>query len=136
MSDRMLPLTLDRWIAYIDFDTTPFAVKTSAPANFRLPLGPAMECYPALDSMYYCETVIRKGGCGPCCGAARDVIGLGADRGHLSRSYYQTKRRFMSKRLLIAFASTVLLVIAVSGCNTVRGAGEDVQSVGAAMTGD
>jgi len=42
----------------------------------------------------------------------------------------------MSKRLLIAFFSTVLLVIAVSGCNTVRGAGEDVESVGSAISGD
>ena len=42
----------------------------------------------------------------------------------------------MNKRLLIAFISTMLLVIAVSGCNTVRGAGQDVQSVGAAISGD
>lgn len=42
----------------------------------------------------------------------------------------------MNKRLLVAFISTILLVIAVSGCNTVRGAGEDVQSVGSAITGD
>jgi predicted small secreted protein len=42
----------------------------------------------------------------------------------------------MSKRLLIAFISTLLLVVAVSGCNTVRGAGEDVQSVGSAISGD
>lgn len=41
----------------------------------------------------------------------------------------------MTKRLLIGICSAVLLVVAVSGCNTVRGAGEDIESVGAAMSG-
>jgi predicted small secreted protein len=41
----------------------------------------------------------------------------------------------MIKRLLIGIVSATLLVIAVSGCNTVRGAGEDVESVGAAVSG-
>jgi predicted small secreted protein len=37
------------------------------------------------------------------------------------------------KRLLIGICSAALLIVAVSGCNTVRGAGEDIQSVGAAI---
>jgi predicted small secreted protein len=41
----------------------------------------------------------------------------------------------MIKRLLIGIFSAVLLVVAVSGCNTVRGAGEDVESIGAAVAG-
>jgi len=41
----------------------------------------------------------------------------------------------MIKRLLIAVFSAALLTIAVTGCNTVRGAGEDIQSVGAAVSG-
>ena len=42
----------------------------------------------------------------------------------------------MTKRLVIGIISAALLVIAVSGCNTVHGAGEDIQSVGAAVSGD
>jgi predicted small secreted protein len=41
----------------------------------------------------------------------------------------------MTKRLLIGIFSAALLIIASTGCNTWRGAGEDIQSVGSAMTG-
>ncbi len=41
----------------------------------------------------------------------------------------------MTKRLLIGLFFAVLLVTAVTGCNTFRGAGEDIESVGAAMSG-
>jgi len=41
----------------------------------------------------------------------------------------------MIKRLFIGIVSATLLVIAASGCNTVRGAGEDVENVGAAVSG-
>lgn len=33
------------------------------------------------------------------------------------------------KKLIIAFAAAILLVTAMTGCNTVRGAGEDIESV-------
>lgn len=42
----------------------------------------------------------------------------------------------MIKRLLIVVFSLGLLVLASTGCNTARGAGEDIQSVGAAIAGD
>lgn len=42
----------------------------------------------------------------------------------------------MIKRLLIGIFSAVLLIIATVGCNTVHGAGEDIQSVGSAISGD
>ena len=42
----------------------------------------------------------------------------------------------MFKRLLIGICSAALLILAVSGCNTVRGAGEDIQSVGTTISGD
>ena len=41
----------------------------------------------------------------------------------------------MINRLLITLFAAAMLVLAVSGCNTVRGAGEDVESVGNAMQG-
>ena len=41
----------------------------------------------------------------------------------------------MINRLLITLFAAAVLVLAVSGCNTVRGAGEDVESVGQAMQG-
>jgi predicted small secreted protein len=41
----------------------------------------------------------------------------------------------MTKRLIISLASAVLLIAAVTGCNTVRGAGDDIESVGAAISG-
>jgi predicted small secreted protein len=43
----------------------------------------------------------------------------------------------MTKRLLIGIISVAfaaLLSLAVSGCNTVRGAGYDIESVGAAVS--
>ncbi len=42
----------------------------------------------------------------------------------------------MIKRLLIGCVSAIVLIVAVSGCNTIHGAGEDIQSVGAALSGD
>ena len=41
----------------------------------------------------------------------------------------------MTKRILLGIFSAVLLVLAVSGCNTVRGAGEDIESVGSTIAG-
>jgi predicted small secreted protein len=43
---------------------------------------------------------------------------------------------FMTKRLVIGIISATLFLLAVSGCNTVHGAGEDIQSVGAAVSGN
>jgi predicted small secreted protein len=37
------------------------------------------------------------------------------------------------KKLLIVLAAAMLLVLGVTGCNTVKGAGEDIESVGDAM---
>ena len=42
----------------------------------------------------------------------------------------------MINRLLIALFAAAVLVVALSGCNTWRGAGEDIQSVGSAMAGE
>jgi len=42
----------------------------------------------------------------------------------------------MTKHLLMVIISTALLIVSVTGCNTVRGAGEDIQSVGSAISGD
>lgn len=39
----------------------------------------------------------------------------------------------MIKRLIIALFAAVTLVTAVTGCHTVRGAGEDVEDAGAAI---
>ena len=39
----------------------------------------------------------------------------------------------MIKRLILALFAAVALVTAVTGCNTVRGAGEDVEDTGAAI---
>lgn len=33
------------------------------------------------------------------------------------------------KRMIIVFVATILVATAVTGCNTVRGAGEDIESV-------
>jgi predicted small secreted protein len=41
----------------------------------------------------------------------------------------------MTKRLLIAIFSAALMVIAASGCNTVHGAGQDIESIGSAISG-
>jgi len=41
----------------------------------------------------------------------------------------------MTKRILICLFSAGLLVIASTGCNTFRGAGEDIENLGAAMAG-
>jgi len=38
-------------------------------------------------------------------------------------------------RFLIALFAAAVLVLAVTGCNTVHGAGEDIESVGQAMQG-
>ncbi len=46
------------------------------------------------------------------------------------------ERYVMTKRLLFAIVSAALLIVATSGCNTVRGAGEDIESVGSAIAGD
>ncbi len=40
------------------------------------------------------------------------------------------------KALLFAGVALVLLAIGVSGCHTVHGAGEDIQSVGDTVTGN
>jgi predicted small secreted protein len=40
----------------------------------------------------------------------------------------------MTKRLLMLCAAALLLLFTTTACNTVRGAGEDVQSVGEAVT--
>lgn len=40
------------------------------------------------------------------------------------------------KNLLIAALTLLLLAFATTGCNTVRGAGEDIESVGETVTGD
>jgi predicted small secreted protein len=42
----------------------------------------------------------------------------------------------MSKRFFALILSAVLLVITATACNTVHGAGQDIESVGAAMAGD
>jgi predicted small secreted protein len=50
-----------------------------------------------------------------------------------------TKRKtgvFMIKRLIIGIFSFALLVLASTGCNTVHGAGEDIESVGSAISGE
>lgn len=36
----------------------------------------------------------------------------------------------MIKRLVLAFFAAVMLTVSVTGCNTTRGAGEDIESVG------
>ncbi len=36
----------------------------------------------------------------------------------------------MMKRILFTFFAATFLALAVTGCNTVRGAGEDVESAG------
>jgi predicted small secreted protein len=41
-----------------------------------------------------------------------------------------TKEKLMIKRLVIAFFATGLLMIASTGCNTVHGAGEDIEHAG------
>jgi predicted small secreted protein len=41
----------------------------------------------------------------------------------------------MITRLLIAIFTAALLVVAATGCNTVRGAGEDIESVGSTISG-
>ena len=41
----------------------------------------------------------------------------------------------MTKRLLIAIFSAALVILAASGCNTWRGAGQDIESIGGAMSG-
>jgi predicted small secreted protein len=38
-------------------------------------------------------------------------------------------------RFLIALLAAAALIVVTSGCNTVRGAGEDIESVGKAMSG-
>ncbi len=42
----------------------------------------------------------------------------------------------MLKRLFLALLAVGLLAVATTGCNTVRGAGEDIQSVGDTVTGN
>jgi predicted small secreted protein len=42
----------------------------------------------------------------------------------------------MTKRLLVGIFSAAVLIIASTGCNTVKGAGEDIESIGAAISGD
>jgi predicted small secreted protein len=39
----------------------------------------------------------------------------------------------MIKRAIIVFFAATLLVVAATGCNTVRGAGEDVENAGATI---
>jgi predicted small secreted protein len=39
------------------------------------------------------------------------------------------------KRLILGIFSAGLLVLAITGCNTVRGAGEDIESIGATVAG-
>lgn len=39
----------------------------------------------------------------------------------------------MIKRIIFAVVAAVALVTAVTGCNTVRGAGEDVENAGEAI---
>jgi predicted small secreted protein len=39
----------------------------------------------------------------------------------------------MIKRLLFGIFAAVLLVVGVTGCNTVRGAGEDIENTGEAI---
>jgi len=39
------------------------------------------------------------------------------------------------KRLLIGIFCATALIIAFTGCNTVHGAGEDIESVGTAISG-
>jgi predicted small secreted protein len=39
----------------------------------------------------------------------------------------------MMKRILFAFFAAALLATAVTGCNTMRGAGEDVENTGEAI---
>ncbi len=41
----------------------------------------------------------------------------------------------MIKQVLLGLFAAILLMFAVTGCNTVRGAGEDIESVGAAVSG-
>ena len=41
----------------------------------------------------------------------------------------------MIKRIVIVVFSAALLTLAMTGCNTVRGAGEDIESVGSAISG-
>ena len=58
----------------------------------------------------------------------------------LTESEYwgQTQRErelTMITRLIIAIFSAALLIASMSGCNTVRGAGEDIESIGAAVSG-
>lgn len=42
----------------------------------------------------------------------------------------EMKEKLMIKRLVIALFATGLLVIASTGCNTMRGAGEDIEHAG------
>ena len=41
----------------------------------------------------------------------------------------------MTKRLIIMVFSAALLLAAITGCNTVRGAGEDIESAGSTISG-
>jgi entericidin B len=45
-------------------------------------------------------------------------------------------RGIKMKRALIGTLLMLLLALAVTGCNTVRGAGEDIESVGETMQGN
>ncbi len=40
------------------------------------------------------------------------------------------------KSMLLALLALALVALASTGCNTVRGAGEDIQSVGDTVTGN
>ncbi len=40
------------------------------------------------------------------------------------------------KNFILAVMALLLVAVASTGCNTVRGAGEDVESVGNAVTGN
>lgn len=42
----------------------------------------------------------------------------------------------MLKRFIYAIIAAAIVTMATTGCNTVRGAGEDVESVGDAMQGN
>ncbi len=45
-------------------------------------------------------------------------------------------RTAMLSRFIIGLFAAAALVLAATGCNTVRGAGEDVESVGSTVAGD
>jgi predicted small secreted protein len=55
---------------------------------------------------------------------------------HFDEYHNKKESSFMTKRLVIGIISATLFLLAVSGCNTVHGAGEDIQSVGAAVSGN